>query len=108
MLRPLCAASDQLSALADSALEGGTLVAMSAVRGLPEGGTFASEDDRPLHVFHPAGGWHHALPELASGFCVYNDAAFAIAHVLRATEQAICVADDCEKDEVRNNGRNSI
>ncbi len=29
---------------------GGTLVALSAVMGLPEGGTFTSEDERPLHV----------------------------------------------------------
>ena len=56
-----------------SLITGGTLVALSAVMGLPEGGTFASENDRPLHVFHPAGGLHHALAERASGFCVYND-----------------------------------
>jgi acetoin utilization deacetylase AcuC-like enzyme/GNAT superfamily N-acetyltransferase len=74
-------------------IAGGTLVAMSAVMGLPEGGTFASEDDRPLHVFHPAGGWHHALPDQASGFCVYNDAAVAIAHVLRATEAKVLYID---------------
>src|SRR5690348_13417295 len=37
-------------------IAGGTLVAMSAVMGLPEGGAFEREEDRPLHVFHPAGG----------------------------------------------------
>ena len=41
-------------------IAGGTLVALSAVMGLPEGGLFSSEEDRPLHVFHPAGGLHHA------------------------------------------------
>lgn len=72
---------------------GGTLTALSAVMGLPEGGTFGTEDERPLHVFHPAGGLHHAWAERASGFCVYNDAAVAIAHVLRATEAKVVYID---------------
>ena len=72
---------------------GGTLVALSAVMGLPEGGTFAHEEERPVHVFHPAGGLHHAWPERASGFCVYNDAAVAIAHVLRSTEAKVLYID---------------
>src|SRR6266704_1574993 len=74
-------------------IAGGTLVALSAVMGLPEGGTFNSENERPLHVFHPAGGLHHAWAEQASGFCVYNDAAVAIAHVLRATEAKVVYID---------------
>lgn len=73
-------------------IAGGTLVALSAVTGLPEGGTFA-EDERPLHVFHPAGGLHHAWAERASGFCVYNDAAVAIAHVLQSTEAKVLYID---------------
>ncbi|WP_337098725.1 acetoin utilization protein AcuC [Paenibacillus sp. YIM B09110] len=36
-----------------------------------------------LHAFHLAGGLHHAFPERASGFCVYNDAAIAIEHIRR-------------------------
>ncbi len=74
-------------------IAGGTLVALSAIMGLPEGGMFASEDDRPLHVFHPAGGFHHAWAERASGFCVYNDISIAIAHVLRATEAKVLYLD---------------
>lgn len=74
-------------------IAGGTLVALSAVMGLPEGGTFVDEEDRPLHVFHPAGGLHHAWPERASGFCVYNDAAVAIAHILRSTEAKVLYID---------------
>ncbi|MDP9483985.1 MAG: acetoin utilization protein AcuC [Chloroflexota bacterium] len=31
------------------------------------------------HAFHPGGGLHHAMPARASGFCVYNDAALAVA-----------------------------
>ena len=74
-------------------IAGGTLVALSAVMGLPEGGTFNSGNERPLHIFHPAGGLHHAWAERASGFCVYNDAAVAIAHVLRATEAKVLYLD---------------
>jgi acetoin utilization deacetylase AcuC-like enzyme/GNAT superfamily N-acetyltransferase len=74
-------------------IAGGTLIALSAVMGLPEGGSFHSEDERPLHVFHPAGGWHHAWAERASGFCVYNDIAIAIAHVLRSCEAKVLYID---------------
>jgi acetoin utilization deacetylase AcuC-like enzyme/GNAT superfamily N-acetyltransferase len=74
-------------------IAGGTLVALSAVMGLSEGGTFRAEDERPLHVFHPGGGLHHALANRASGFCIYNDIAVAIAHVLRATEAKVLYID---------------
>src|SRR5207247_11474918 len=53
-------------------IAGGALVALSAVMGLPEGGTFSSVEDRLLHVYHPAGGLHHAWADRASGFCVYD------------------------------------
>ncbi|WP_235941634.1 acetoin utilization protein AcuC [Paenibacillus puerhi] len=33
-----------------------------------------------LHAMHLGGGLHHALPSKGAGFCVYNDAAVAIAH----------------------------
>lgn len=39
----------------------------------------AAHEGRAQHVFSPAGGLHHAKAALASGFCVYNDAATAIA-----------------------------
>jgi acetoin utilization protein AcuC len=32
------------------------------------------------HAMHMAGGLHHAMRDKASGFCIYNDAAAAIAH----------------------------
>lgn len=32
-------------------------------------------------ALHLGGGLHHAFPDKASGFCVYNDAAAAIAHI---------------------------
>jgi acetoin utilization protein AcuC len=35
-----------------------------------------------LHAFNPAGGLHHARHREASGFCIYNDPAVAIAKLL--------------------------
>jgi acetoin utilization protein AcuC len=35
------------------------------------------------HAFNIAGGLHHALPAQASGFCIYNDVAIAIAYLLK-------------------------
>jgi acetoin utilization protein AcuC len=36
------------------------------------------------HAFHPGGGLHHAMPSRASGFCIYDDPALAIALARRA------------------------
>ena len=33
------------------------------------------------HAFNPSGGLHHAHPERASGFCIFNDPAVAIAYL---------------------------
>ncbi len=53
---------------AGATVAGGSLRAMEAVlRGDVE------------HAFHPGGGLHHAMPGRASGFCIYNDPALAIA-----------------------------
>ena len=37
---------------------------------------------RCLRAFSPAGGLHHAHSDRAAGFCVYNDVAVAICHIL--------------------------
>ncbi len=37
---------------------------------------------RAQHAFNPSGGLHHAMPARASGFCVYDDPALAIAWLL--------------------------
>ncbi len=34
-----------------------------------------------VHAFNPSGGLHHAHPERASGFCIFNDPAVSIAHL---------------------------
>lgn len=38
------------------------------------------------HAFNAAGGFHHAMQDRASGFCIYNDAAVAIAALLQDYE----------------------
>ncbi len=53
---------------AAAAVAGGSIRAMEAIlRGDIE------------HAFHPGGGLHHAMPSRASGFCIYDDPALAIA-----------------------------
>jgi acetoin utilization protein AcuC len=53
---------------AGAAVAGGSMRAMEAIlRGDVE------------HAFHPGGGLHHAMRDRASGFCIYDDPALAIA-----------------------------
>src|SRR3954454_22138909 len=53
---------------ASAAVAGGSLRAMEAIlSGSVE------------HAHHPGGGLHHAMPDEASGFCIYDDPALAIA-----------------------------
>ena len=57
---------------ASAAVAGGSIQAMEAIlRGDVE------------HAFHPGGGLHHAMPARASGFCIYDDPALAIARARR-------------------------
>jgi acetoin utilization protein AcuC len=56
---------------AASAVCGATIVAAEAVA-----------SGKMKRAFNPAGGLHHARRSEASGFCIYNDPAVAIAHVL--------------------------
>ncbi len=39
--------------------------------------------ERSHPAFHPAGGLHHARPDRASGFCIFNDVAVAVAQAVR-------------------------
>lgn len=57
---------------AASAIVGGSIAAADAVL-----------SGRALHAYHMGGGLHHAFPGHGSGFCVYNDAAIAIAAMRR-------------------------
>ncbi|HSO28863.1 MAG TPA: acetoin utilization AcuC family protein [Candidatus Sulfomarinibacteraceae bacterium] len=53
--------------------------AAAAVAGGSIGAAEAILRGETSHAFHPGGGLHHAMPDRASGFCVYNDPALAIA-----------------------------
>ena len=55
-----------------------------------------------LHAFNAAGGLHHAMPARASGFCVYDDPAVAIAWLLREGAARIAYVDvDVHHDGVQ-------
>jgi len=49
------------------------------------GASIAAADEvmggRLSHAFNPSGGLHHAHPERASGFCIFNDPAVVIAYL---------------------------
>jgi len=45
------------------------------------------------HAFNPGGGLHHAMPDRAAGFCVYNDPAAAIAALLDAGAERVAYVD---------------
>ncbi len=46
-----------------------------------------------LHAANISGGLHHAMAETASGFCIYNDPAIAIAWLLRAGAEKVAYVD---------------
>ncbi len=48
---------------------------------------------RAEHAFNPAGGLHHAMPSAASGFCVYDDPAIAIAWMLENGTERVAYVD---------------
>lgn len=48
---------------------------------------------RADHAFNPAGGLHHAMPDRASGFCVYNDLSVAIAWMLARGVDRVAYVD---------------
>jgi acetoin utilization protein AcuC len=67
---------------ASALVAGATLAAGRAV--------FSGEVTRAVNV---SGGLHHAMPARASGFCVYNDPAIAIADLLSLGAQRIAYID---------------
>ncbi len=50
-------------------------------------------DGDVAHAFNAAGGLHHAMPSRASGFCVYDDPAVAIAWLLDRGVERIAYVD---------------
>ncbi len=67
---------------ASARIVGGTLAAARAVM-----------VGKVRHAFNATGGFHHALRDRASGFCIYNDAAVAIASLLQEYEARILYVD---------------
>ncbi len=65
---------------AAAAVAGGSLAAMERI--------LAGD---ACHAFHPGGGLHHAMPERASGFCIYNDVALAVARARDAGHRVLYV-----------------
>ncbi len=43
------------------------------------------------HAFHPGGGLHHAMAYRASGFCIYNDVALAVARARDAGHRVLYI-----------------
>lgn len=48
---------------------------------------------RTQHAFNAAGGLHHAMPSRASGFCIYDDPAIAIAWLLAHGAERVAYVD---------------
>ena len=46
------------------------------------------------HAFNPAGGLHHAMPDRASGFCIYDDPAIAIRRLTGLGERVVYIDVD--------------
>jgi acetoin utilization protein AcuC len=67
---------------ASALVAGGTLAAARAVL-----------EETHDHAVNVAGGLHHAMPSAASGFCVYNDPAIAIAWLLEQGIEKIAYVD---------------
>jgi acetoin utilization protein AcuC len=68
---------------ADDPIFDGMHVASAAVCGASVVAAEAVASGGADHSFNPAGGLHHARRREASGFCIYNDPAVAIAKVLK-------------------------
>lgn len=64
---------------ADNPIFEGMHEASALVTGATVDAAIAVRTGAALHAVNLAGGLHHAMPSRASGFCVYNDAAVAIA-----------------------------
>jgi acetoin utilization protein AcuC len=75
---PLFAGMHDAAAL----VAGATLVAARAVH-----------DGSAQHAVNVAGGLHHAMPGSASGFCIYNDPAVAIAWLLAQGVERVAYVD---------------
>jgi acetoin utilization protein AcuC len=65
---------------ASALVAGGSLAVVAAVL-----------DGDAMHAFNPGGGLHHAMAARASGFCIYNDVALAVAAARDAGHRVLYV-----------------
>lgn len=65
----------------------------AAIAGLSVGAAEAVWRGEAEHAVNFSGGLHHAMPGAASGFCVYNDAALAIARLLELGAERVAYVD---------------
>ncbi|MFD3734791.1 acetoin utilization protein AcuC [Streptomyces sp. NPDC058632] len=89
------AAADQsygLGTTDDPAFEG-MHEASALIAGQSVGAAEAVWRGEALHAVNFSGGLHHAMPGAASGFCVYNDAALAIARLLELGVERVAYVD---------------
>lgn len=67
--------------------------ASALIAGQSVGAAEAVWGGEAVHAVNFAGGLHHAMPGAASGFCVYNDAALAIARLLELGAERVAYID---------------
>ena len=67
--------------------------ASSLVAGATLAATRAVHEGRHQHGVNVAGGLHHAMAGMASGFCIYNDPAVAIAWLLEQGVERVAYVD---------------
>jgi acetoin utilization protein AcuC len=79
--------------MGDNPVFAGMHEASLGVCGMSVAAAKAVREGRVRHAFSPAGGLHHAMPDAASGFCIYNDPAFAVEWLLRHGVQRIAYVD---------------
>ncbi|GAA1221376.1 acetoin utilization protein AcuC [Kitasatospora nipponensis] len=67
--------------------------ASALIAGQSVGAAEAVWSGAATHAVNFAGGLHHAMPGRASGFCIYNDAALAIARLLELGAERVLYVD---------------
>jgi acetoin utilization protein AcuC len=67
--------------------------AAARIAGLSVGAAEAVWRGAAEHAVNFTGGLHHAMPGQASGFCVYNDAALAVARLLELGAERVAYVD---------------
>ena len=77
----------------DNPIFDGMHEASSLVAGASVQAAQAVWEGRAAHAVNISGGLHHAMPRAASGFCVYDDPALAIAWLLEAGAERVAYLD---------------